>query len=171
MGKLPLLERPSPRRRAEFLLAVARSRVLHGDWVAPPRTSAAFDRYLDRLSRPAYKGYWVLTGSRALAGVVTLSEIVRGNFRSAYLGYYAFVPHHGQGHMTHGLRAVVSLAFTRLDLHRLEANIQPANDASRLLVQRLGFRYEGLSARCLKIAGAWRDHERWAITADEWTSP
>ena len=168
MSRSPRLETPSKKRQTEFLLAVARSRVLHADWVAPPRTPAAFERYLERLADSSSKGYWVLTTTRALAGVVTLSEIVRGNFRSAYLGYYAFVPHNGHGHMTEGLRAVVSHAFGPLDLHRLEANIQPGNEASRLLVQRLGFRYEGLSPRYLRIAGAWRDHERWAITSEEW---
>jgi ribosomal-protein-alanine N-acetyltransferase len=59
-------------------------------------------------------------------------------------------------------------AFTRLELHRLEANIQPANLASITLVKRLGFHLEGLSPRYLKIAGHWRDHERWALLADDW---
>jgi ribosomal-protein-alanine N-acetyltransferase len=168
MAKRRILEVPSAKRQTEFLLAAARSRTLHEPWVSPPRTEAAFIRYLDRLRLPNYAGFWVLTPSRELAGVITLSEIVRGNFRSAYLGYYAFVPHNSQGHLTDGLRAVVSHAFKRLDLHRLEANIQPGNHASRALVQRLGFRHEGLSPRYLRIGGEWRDHERWAITAEEW---
>jgi RimJ/RimL family protein N-acetyltransferase len=104
-----------------------------------------------------------------LAGVININEIVRGAFCSGYLGYYAFVPHHGCGYMTQGLRAVVSHAFRRLRLHRLEANIQPDNEASRRLIQRLGFRQEGLSPRYLKVAGRWRDHERWALTAEEWS--
>jgi [ribosomal protein S5]-alanine N-acetyltransferase len=97
-----------------------------------------------------------------------VSEIVRGNFQSAYLGYYAFTPHARQGLMTEGLTLVVSEAFRRLGLHRLEANIQPSNAASRRLVRRLGFRREGLSRRYLVIAGRWRDHERWAILAEDW---
>jgi [ribosomal protein S5]-alanine N-acetyltransferase len=72
------------------------------------------------------------------------------------------------GYMAQGLRAVVSHAFRRLRLHRLEANIQPENEASRRLIQRLGFRQEGLSPRYLKVAGRWRDHERWALTTEEW---
>jgi ribosomal-protein-alanine N-acetyltransferase len=70
--------------------------------------------------------------------------------------------------MTEGLARVVSEAFGPLGLHRLEANIQPANLASRRLVRRLGFRREGLSPRYLRVAGAWRDHERWAILRDDW---
>jgi ribosomal-protein-alanine N-acetyltransferase len=73
--------------------------------------------------------------------------------------------------MEKGLRAVLNDAFRAQRLHRLEANIQPNNEASRRLVQRCGFRLEGFSPRYLKIAGRWRDHERWAITVEEWKAP
>jgi len=75
--------------------------------VTPPRTAATFDAYLERLRKPAHIGYWVRTGDGELAGVISASEIVRGVFQSAYLGYYAFSPHNGQGHMNCGLRAVL----------------------------------------------------------------
>lgn len=113
-------------------------------------------------------GYWVLTESSELAGVININEIVRGSFCSGYLGYYALVPHNGCGYMKRGLQAVLRQAFRTLGLHRLEANIQPDNEASRRLVQRLGFRLEGFSPRYLKIAGRWRDHERWALTSEDW---
>ena len=160
---------PSRKRRVEFLTAVARSRELHDRWVSPPRTARAFNQSLKRFDLPAHVGFWILTEADELAGVVTISEIVRRSFRSGYLGYYAFVPHNGHGYMTEGIRAVVSRAFRALRLHRLEANIQPDNERSRRLVQRLGFKLEGFSPRYLKIAGEWRDHERWALTAEEWT--
>jgi [ribosomal protein S5]-alanine N-acetyltransferase len=70
--------------------------------------------------------------------------------------------------MTKGLGEVLINAFRSLRLHRLEANIQPGNVKSRKLVQRLGFKLEGYSPRYLKIAGKWRDHERWALTREDW---
>ena len=98
---------------------------------------------------------------------MNISEIVRGAFRSGYLGYYAFTPYAKRGLMTEGVSLVIGDAFRRLGLHRLEANIQPANKVSIRLVRRLGFRREGSSPRYLKIRGRWRDHERWAVLADE----
>lgn len=163
-----ILEIPSKRRRSEFLAAVKRSRKLHGHWASPPRTKKAFNQNLERFGSNAHVGYWVLTESDELAGVINVNEIVRGSFRSAYLGYYAFAPHNARGYMANGLRAVVSRAFRQLRLHRLEANIQPDNKASRRLVKRLGFRLEGFSPRYLKVAGKWRDHERWAMTLENW---
>lgn len=106
--------------------------------------------------------------TEALVGVVNVSEIVLGAFRSAYLGYYAFVPNAGRGMMTRGMALVIAKAFRELKLHRLEANIQPGNEASRALVQRLGFRLEGYSPKYLKIRGRWRDHERWALIREDW---
>ena len=103
-----------------------------------------------------------------LVGVVNLDEIVRGCFHSAYLGYYAFSPYAGRGLMQKGLSQVIAHAFRKLKLHRLEANIQPGNAASRALVKKLGFRREGFSRRYLKINGRWRDHERWSILSEDW---
>ncbi len=136
--------------------------------MTPPRTTAAFAAYLKRLRKPSCCGYLVRTKDGELAGVINVSEIVRGSFQSAYLGYYAFSPHDGQGHMSRGLRAVLTEVFRIHRLHRVEANIQPGNRASRTLVRRLGFRREGFSRKYLKIGGVWRDHERWALTKDDW---
>ena len=102
----------------------------------------------------------------AIVGVVSISQIVLGAFRSAYVGYYAFAPHERQGLMREGLAAVVRFAFRSMRLHRLEANIQPGNRASIALARSCGFLREGFSPRYLKISGRWRDHERWAILAD-----
>jgi ribosomal-protein-alanine N-acetyltransferase len=157
MNKECILVEPSRKRRDEFLAAVKRSRKLHGRRVSPPATAEKFDEYLKRLRKETHLSYWVCTERGELAGVFNVSEIVRGLFCSAYLGYYAFAPHDGRGYMTMGLRAVLSEAFGRQRLHRLEANIQPGNESSRRLVQSVGFRLEGFSPRYLKIAGRWRD--------------
>lgn len=122
-----------------------------------------------RLGKPSHEGrFVVLRESGDLVGVINVSEIVRGPFRSAYLGYYAFVPHAGRGYMTEGLTLALRWAFRDLRLHRVEANIQPGNQPSRALVRGLGFRREGFSRRYLKVAGRWRDHERWALVAEDW---
>jgi ribosomal-protein-alanine N-acetyltransferase len=165
-----ILEEPSLRRRQEFLAAAARSRKLHRSWVSPPHTKKSFADYVKRCKTPNHVGYWICTERGELAGVINISEIVRSSFLSRYLGYYAFVPHNGRGYMKRGLMAVIGRAFRELRLHRLEANIQPENDASRQLVQRLGFRKEGFSPRYLKIEGRWRDHERWALTVEDWSN-
>ena len=171
-GSRVRLETPSLRRQRDFLAAVRRSRSLHAGWVAPPASAPAYRAYVAHVRRPAHAAYFVVRrDTRALAGLINVSEIVRGNFQSAYLGYYAFTPHAGHGFMREGLAAVVAIAFTRLRLHRLEANIQPDNIPSARLVQSLNFRLEGHSPRYLKIARSWRDHDRWALTAEEWLGP
>ena len=104
----------------------------------------------------------------AMAGVFNFSEIVRGTFQSAYLGYYAFAPHAGDGYMSDGLRLALDSAFRTLKLHRVEANIQPGNVRSIALVRKAGFTREGFSRRYIKIAGRWRDHVRFALTIEDW---
>ena len=103
-----------------------------------------------------------------LVGIFTISQIVRGYFQSAYLGYYASARLAGQGLMTEAMGLLLDLAFGPLSLHRLEANIQPGNAPSVALARGAGFRLEGYSPRYLLIGGRWRDHERYAITAEEW---
>ena len=153
---------------AEFTRLVRQSAVLHHPWMELPAAAGDFRRYLARFDPPVVNvGLAVCeVGSGAMAGGVNINNVVRGRFQSAAIGYWAFAPAAGRGLMSQALRLVVSYAFGGLDLHRLEANIQPANQASIRLVKRNGFRYEGLSPDYLFIDGAWRDHERWAITRE-----
>lgn len=158
------LERPTLLREQEFLEAVRDSRKLHKGLVAPPPTAERYRAYLNGLRADTREGFFVVVRQTdTLAGVITISEIVRGSFQSAYLGYYAFEPHAGEGYLREGLATVVAHAFGKLKLHRLEANIQPGNQRSLALVRSLGFKREGYSPRYLKVCGRWRDHERWAL--------
>jgi ribosomal-protein-alanine N-acetyltransferase len=152
--------------QAPFLAAVRRSRALHRPWTSAPDTPAKFIDWLERMVAPADHPFLVCRrDSDELVGVINLSNVVLGAFRSGYLGYYAFSGHERQGLMRQGLRAVVRYAFGPLQLHRVEANIQPANAASIALARSCGFAKEGFSPRYLKISGRWRDHERWALLA------
>jgi ribosomal-protein-alanine N-acetyltransferase len=163
------LEAPSRRREAEFLARVQASQKLHRPWLKAPSTPQQFRELVVRARGERHASFFVCTAQTSeLAGIINLNEIVRGLFQSAYLGYYAFEPFSGFGYMSEGLALVLTQAFGLLGLHRLEANVQPTNLPSIRLVSGLGFRLEGLSPRYLKIAGRWRDHERWAILADNW---
>ena len=162
------LELASLRHERSFLAGVRASRSLHHPWTAPPSTPGRFRAYVKATSNDRNIAYFVFSRSNELVGVVNISEVVRGLFCSAYLGYYVFAPHQERGVMTAALSKVVSRAFRAHGLHRVEANIQPENVASIRLVRRLRFRKEGLSLRYLKIDGSWKDHERWAVTREEW---
>jgi ribosomal-protein-alanine N-acetyltransferase len=163
------LETPSLRREAEFLCSVRGSRGLHRGYVSPPATPAAYRNYLKVLRRKNQQAFFVvLIESGALVGVVSIDDIVGGSFQYASLGYYVFSPYDGQGLMREGMVLAIRHCFREIRLHRLEVAIQPANRRSIKLVAGLGFRHEGLALRFVKVFGRWRDHERWALLADEW---
>jgi len=165
------LSTPDPDGEAEFLDAIRSSGRLHRPWVFAPSNHEEFEAYLDRIRSGRTIPFLVRRKSDAhLTGVVNVSEPVMGVFRSAYLGFYAFAGFERQGYMTEGVALVLDRAFSELGFNRLEANIQPGNTASAALVSRLGFRKEGFSPGYLFIDGAWRDHDRWAILAEEWPS-
>ncbi|HEX2029051.1 MAG TPA: GNAT family protein [Nitriliruptorales bacterium] len=162
------LRPPEAADREQFVRLARASVAFHEPWVDAPSTPREFDEYLERgAAEDTDCSLLCLREEREIGGVFNLTQIVYGVFRSAYLGYYAFADHAGQGYMTEGLELVLDRAFGTLRLHRLEANIQPGNDRSKALVERCGFRYEGFSPRYLYIGGAWRDHERWAITVED----
>jgi [ribosomal protein S5]-alanine N-acetyltransferase len=163
------LSKPEASCELEMLEAARRSEGLHRPWVFPPRSPEEYATYLERIRSGRTLGFLVRRKSdRCLAGVINVSEPVMGLLRTAYLGFYAFAGLQKQGYMTEGFSLILDYAFEELGFHRLEANIQPANHASKALVGRLGFRKEGFSPRYLMIDGEWRDHERWAILCDEW---
>ena len=154
--------------REAFLHMVRESRELHRPWTYPPERADQFNDLVSRTSRGDFACLAaVLADGGDLVGIFTISQIVRGYFQSAYLGYYANAEHAGKGLMAEAMMLVLDHAFGPLALHRLEANIQPGNAPSIALARGAGFRLEGYSPRYLLIGGRWRDHERYAITADE----
>lgn len=161
------LERLSPEHADRFLDAVERSVQLHRKWVSPPRDRDTFLAMTRKYDGDRHVSFIALDSSGDPLACINVSEIVRGAFQSAYLGFYGFRPHAGKGLTRIALRAVVEQAFGPLGLHRLEANIQPDNARSIALVESLGFNLEGFSPRYLKIDGAWRDHMRYAITVED----
>ncbi|CAL9367927.1 [Ribosomal protein S5]-alanine N-acetyltransferase [Streptomyces sp. enrichment culture] len=163
VGIRPLTREDGP----EFTARARESKDLHRPWLFPPDSAEAYAVYAGRLIEdPARAGFLVCEkDDGSLAGFVNINDIVRGGFLSGALGYGAFAHAAGRGLMREGLGLVVRHAFGPMGLHRLEINVQPGNSASIALARACGFRLEGFSPEMLHIDGAWRDHQRWALTA------
>ena len=163
------LESLSEGRRAQVLEAMRRSVRFQRPWVYPPTTDAEYDRLLERQATDEFEGFLFLRrADDEFVGMCNLSQIIRGNFNNAFIGFGAVAGFARQGYMREGIGLVLDRAFGSLRLHRIEANVQPTNERSRSLVRSLGFTREGFSERYLKIGGRWRDHEHWAIRAETW---
>jgi ribosomal-protein-alanine N-acetyltransferase len=154
---------------AELVASAEARRVLHQPYIVAPDSIERFRSYFERSCREDQVAYLVRHRTCGeLVGFVNLNGSVRGAFQSASLGYAAFEGHAGRGLMRQGVALAVERAFGTYRLHRLEANIQPVNVCSIALARSLGFEREGCSPRYLHIAGEWRDHERWALLAEQW---
>lgn len=110
---------------------------------------------------------FVVTWQGRLVGQVTVANIVRGAFDSCYVGYWVDGRYAGRGIAPTALALAADHCFRTLGLHRIEANVRPENTASRRVVEKLGFREEGLHQRYLYIDGEWRDHVCFALTNDD----
>jgi [ribosomal protein S5]-alanine N-acetyltransferase len=164
-----VLRPPTAADQDEFITAMRASRKLHRPWLYMPETPDEFAAYLARVDDPRAAPFLACrTQDGAIIGFLNIGEIVRGGFKSAFLGYGGVAAFAGQGYMTEAMQLLLREAFTHLGLHRLEANIQPGNVRSIALAKRCGFELEGFSPRYLKVGGRWRDHERWAIRAETW---
>ncbi|MER6529530.1 GNAT family protein [Streptomyces sp. NPDC001508] len=164
VGIRPFTLRDGP----EFTARARQSKDLHHPWLFPPLTDAAYAGYAGRLIEdPTKAGFLVCEkDGGAIAGFININNIVGGGFQCGVLGYGAFAHAAGRGLMREGLDLVIGYAFGPLRLHRLEINVQPGNAPSIALARGAGFRLEGFSPDMIFIDGAWRDHERWAITAE-----
>lgn len=174
-GDLVLLRFPRPADRHEFLSLRRRSRAFLTPWEATPTddydpfSPAKFAEFL-RSSRLKRSRRFLICdrASGRIVGALGLGEIARGAFQSCYLGYWIGRPFARRGFGSEAVRLALAYAFDTLHLHRVEANIIPANAPSLALVRRLGFRHEGTARRYLRIAGRWQDHEHWAMTVEDW---
>ena len=169
VGHRVYLRRPAPSDEAELRALARASRSHHGSYASAPDTPEHYAHMLRRARRADRVCHWICRlEDDAIVGACNLTEIVRANLNSAYMGYYGHGSYARQGYMTEGLRLVLRRGFEELRLHRVEANIQPENERSIALAERVGFHREGYSPRYVKIAGRWRDHVRFAMLAEEW---
>ncbi|MGL4617641.1 GNAT family N-acetyltransferase [Chroococcidiopsis sp.] len=163
------IRKPNKEDWQELLFLHKRSKEFHFPWAFPPLNEQECKIYINRCQNENFEGLLIchLTDNKII-GVANFSQIFYRAFQNACLGYYVDVDFAGQGLMLEGVHLAIDYAFDTLGLHRVEANIQPENRASIHLVERLGFTKEGFSRRYLKINGEWRDHERWALTVEDW---
>ncbi|RXT03876.1 GNAT family N-acetyltransferase [Ammoniphilus sp. CFH 90114] len=104
-----------------------------------------------------------------LIGRVNLSNVVRGAWRSCTIGYFLDEDYNGKGIMTEAVGLVVDFAFSKVDLHRVQAGVMPQNLPSIRVLEKVGFRYEGLAKYYLNINGNWEDHNIYSITKEFWS--
>jgi len=171
------LRLPEPRDEAEFVALRRASREHLEPWEPEPPDGhdpwgpEEFERYLDSVRSPRRKRWLVCRREDgALLGACAITGIQRGVLQSASLDYWIGAAFTRQGYATEALGLVLDEAFGPLELHRVEALVLPDNEPSRRLLRRTGFRLEGVSQRLVLVRGAWCDHERWAITREEWDS-
>jgi [ribosomal protein S5]-alanine N-acetyltransferase len=127
----------------------------------------AMARTMRREARQGLTLPWVVTYEGRFAGQLTVGGITWGSSRSAQVGYWIDEAYAGQGVTPTVLAMAMDHCFFAVGLHRVEATIRPENQASRRVVEKLGFREEGLRRRSLHIDGAWRDHLCYALTVED----
>ncbi|HTR42637.1 MAG TPA: GNAT family protein [Pseudomonadales bacterium] len=168
-GKNIFLRPPELTDLREYTALINRS-LASSRWLGnPPKGKKRFTEYVRPSPNGEYFRFLICRSEdRRIVGSIGLFLIERNLFQSGCTGYMVGQPNARRGYATEALQLILRFAFRTLKLHRVEANIQPDNVPSLALVKRAGFRLEGYSPRFLKIQGKWRDHERWAILAENW---
>lgn len=126
-------------------------------------------RELEEIKASRMLKFWIykIEDKKRIIGMINFSNITMGVFLSTTVGYKLDEFEQHKGYMTEALKAAVIIVFRELKLHRIEANIMPHNKPSLELVKRLGFEYEGLAKKYLKINGKWEDHVHMTIINNE----
>ena len=141
-------------------------------WAQDDLTRAAYKRRLSIYAREmelgtAYPFFVLDRTTSALMGAITLSNIRRGVAETATLGYWIGRPYAGEGRGTAAVGTILDFAFNRLNLHRVEAACVPHNHASRRVLEKSGFQYEGMARAYLKINAVWADHLLFAVLEND----
>ncbi|WP_236796543.1 GNAT family N-acetyltransferase [Amycolatopsis sp. GM8] len=134
----------------------------NGFWSWPPQWMA-----LRGLARRGQCLPFVITVDGRYGGQITLGNVIRASLRSAWIGYWVSSTEVGGGVATAAVALLVDHAFGLTGLHRIEATVRPENEPSIRVLTKAGLRQEGLFQRYLDVAGDWRDHLCFAITAEE----
>ena len=160
--------------RANWLEVRSRNAGWLAPWEAtPPRDTGqvlSFHEMVRALRRQARQGTmlpFVVTYDDTLVGQVTVGGITWGSLCSAHIGYWVDSRVAGRGVTPTAVALAADHAFGVVGLHRLEINVRPENTASLRVVDKLGFRDEGVRRRFLHIAGDWRDHRTFALCAED----
>lgn len=168
--------RPLRRRDQQAWLDL---RARNADWLEPWDASSpelvrgprpTFGQYVRSLAGQARAGSalpFAIDYQGVLVGQLTVSGIMYGSLRSGTVGYWVSEHVAGRGITPTAVALTVDHCFVRLRLHRVEVNIRPENSPSLRVVEKLGFRDEGVRERYLHIAGEWCDHRSFALTAEE----
>ncbi|WP_436795923.1 GNAT family N-acetyltransferase [Actinospongicola halichondriae] len=163
------LRKPTEADGREFVDCVLREQSRLEPFVYASETVSAYRTWIAKGNRVDVEQFLVCRREDdVIVGFVNINNMTGGALQSGALGWASFTTEQPRGHLTEGVAMVLEVAFTQLRLHRLEANIQPSNERSRRLAIRAGFRLEGFSPRFLQIGGEWRDHERWAVSEEDW---
>jgi ribosomal-protein-alanine N-acetyltransferase len=141
-------------------------------WNEDDLTRTSFRLRVKRAAREiaadeAYSLFILDALSEQLLGGLTLGLVRRGVAQACTLGYWMGQRHAGKGHMTEAVRGALRFAFQELALHRVEAACLPNNEASRRLLERVGFQQEGMARAYLRINGNWADHLLYAALASD----
>jgi ribosomal-protein-alanine N-acetyltransferase len=142
-------------------------------WPPDALSRLSYRRRLDQAmgelkSETGYPFHIIRRRDEQLLGGVTMSNVRRSVAQSATLGYWIAEPFARKGHMSEALECVAAFAFDRLGLHRLEAACLPTNEASRRVLQKIGFQQEGYARGYLRINGLWHDHLLFGLLAEDW---
>jgi ribosomal-protein-alanine N-acetyltransferase len=168
--------RPLRRRDGKTWLAL---RAVNARWLEPWEASSpvpieapvpTFAEFVRMLSSQARRGTalpFAVDHEDRLVGQLTVSSIAYGSLRSASIGYWVSRHVAGRGVIPTAVALATDHCFDTLGLHRVEVNIRPENGPSLRVVEKLGFRDEGLRERYLHIAGQWCDHRTFALTTED----